>query len=135
MKTCLLLLILTVAATAQTDFPDIGSIADIKGKNKVYIVMDTDHLKMVRKEVSKTFTIVTKPTEADFFLEYKVLRLSKSAPPVNTESETGQLDVFFYKDKKKVVAWSDSYDEGLHFLSATPVTVLVKRFAKAFKQR
>lgn len=125
MKTLLLLLLLAVPVAAQTDLPDRGTIADLKGKVKIYIVASAKHIKSIEKATKKTFTFVSSPSDAEFFLEYRVLSM-KEVSALQIEIETGQMDAFFYRDNRKVVAWSDSGKSG------NTAETLAKRFVKAW---
>lgn len=120
----------SVPAFAQAELPDRGTISDLKGKTKIYINAPTKHLKYIEKEVKKTFTIVSKADDADFVLEYKTLSLMKSGGSLNLDEETGQMDAYFFKDARKVIAWSDSAESGF---KDEPNTKLSKRFVKAWK--
>ena len=39
----------SISAYAQTDLPDRGSMADIKGKTKIFIVADAQNTKQILK--------------------------------------------------------------------------------------
>lgn len=128
MKFLLLICLFAVPLLAQTDLPDRGEIADLKGMSKVYVVANAEHFKMVKKELAKSFTLVNKADEADFFLEYKILS-TKYDQQLKLESETCQLDAYLFRDKRKVVAWSESTFDGVF---STATQSLTKKFKKAF---
>lgn len=128
MKFLLLMFLFAVPLLAQTDLPDRGELADLKGMSKVYVVANAEHFKMVKKELAKSFTLVNKADEADFFLEYKILSTSQNTS-LRIDSETCQLDAYLFRDKRKVVAWSESTFDGAF---STATQSLTKKFKKAF---
>jgi hypothetical protein len=123
----LIFLVFVSSAFAQSDLPDIGSLADIKGKTKLYIIADAESRKPIIKRIDKQkgLAIVNKPDEAEFFLEYKTLSRERITS-LEIPFDTGQLDAFCYHDKKKVIAWSQSKIGGY------PPDALIKRFLKEF---
>lgn len=126
----LFILAFSFAAFGQTDLPDIGSLADIKGKTKVYIVTDAQNLKQVLKGLKDQSTIVRvdRPDDADFFMEYKEIADRKQVTSLKLDVITGQMDVYFYRDKRKVVAWSESKAASMKW----PSLILTERFVKEF---
>lgn len=123
----LLLLLLTAPLYAQ--LPDRGNIGDIKGMSKVYVFADGDYYKAIVKNVK--FVQVDRPEDAEFFLEYKTLSRTISGP-TNMSLETGELMAYTYKDKRKVIAWSDSLTAG--GFKGDAAGKLARRFMKANKQ-
>ena len=127
----LLILVFSAAVFAQSDLPEIGRLTDIKDKTKVYIVADAYNLKWILKSFDKQKTLVRvdKPDDADFFLEFKTIASGEYQSVYSSmRYETGQLDAYYLRDKKKVVAWSDSAKSGLNM----PSIQLIKRFLKEF---
>lgn len=127
-----LVLLFSVSGSAQADLPEIGTLADIKGKTNVYIVADGESLKAILKKLKGSpLVVVTKATEADFFLEYKTIARDQVAGSGMT-LETGQIDVYIYRDKTKVIAWSDSKVAG--GWSGGAAGQLTGNFIKAFSK-
>src|SRR5436305_1881564 len=100
--TLAVILVFSAIGLGQTDLPIIGSIDDIKDLSKVYLVADNESRKAILKqfEKQKDFVVVDKPDDAEFFIEYKTL--SRQPIAIMGTTETGQMDVFIYRDKKKV---------------------------------
>ncbi len=136
MKTFILTLVLvltfSVAGFGQTGLPTIGSIADIKDLAKVYLVAENEARKAIVRQFEKqnVFAIVDKPDNAEFFIEYKTL--SRQPFDIGGTTETGQLDVFIYRDKKKVIAWSESTTGG--GFKGDTANRLIRKFLKATKK-
>lgn len=126
-----LLVFLGFAAPAQTDLPEIGTLADLKDKTQYYLIADADNEKHMLKELkrAKGLVRVNKPEEASFFIEYKHLSRSEPQTGLGLTSETGELQVYFRRDGKKVVAWRDAETSTMK----RTAIVLVKRFLKAIK--
>lgn len=129
MKIFSLILLLAIAGIAQSDLPDIGKLSDIQGKTKVYLTAEAPRLKYIKKEFDKQKTLqaVDKPSDADFIIEYRVLRVDR-VTSLEMLSETGQMDVYFYRDGKKVIAWS----EGKYSSLRPGYVLLMREFLKAF---
>lgn len=127
----LLLLLFVIPVFAQTELPDRGDITDLRGKTKVYVVADSIHRKGIEAVLSKSFSLVNKPADAEIILEYKIL----SSEPIGTLGmtiEDGQLDAYYYKNGRKTVAWSDGVGaSGIHWNAGEK---LAKRFIKEFKK-
>ena len=117
----------------QNDLPTIGSFDDIKGLSKVYVVADNESRKPILKELKKqaAFTLVDKPEDAEFFLEYKTTSRQQFAMMGTTE--TGQLDAYVLRDGKKVVAWSESTTGG--GFKGDTANHLIKKFMKRVKNK
>lgn len=131
--TLIVMLAFSTISFGQTDLPIIGSISDIKGLSKVYIVADNESRKAILKqfEKQKVLSIVEKPDDAEFFIEYKTL----SRQPFTTggTTETGQVDVFIYREKKKVIAWSESTTGG--GFKGDTANRLIKKFLKILQKK
>lgn len=122
----LLFLLLTVPAFAQ--LPDRGSINDLKGMTKVYVIADADSYKPIVKQL-KSLSVVSKPTDAEFFLEYKPLS-ETTVGPTGMHLATGEMSAYVVgRDGHKILAWSDSLTGGA-FRGDTG-SKLAKRFIKA----
>lgn len=110
MKTLLFILFLSLAHFAQ-DLPDKGSIDELKGKTKAYLIADnaTSEKHIMKQLVkSKTFTVVKSADDAEFFIEYRTLNKPEPGGSVSAMlSEEGQMDIFYKRGDKKVIVWSD----------------------------
>lgn len=95
-------------ALAQSDLPETGTLSDLAGRTRVYLIADGEArpamLKLIEKQ--KGLTVTGKPDDAEFFLEYK--SVSRQEFGFGGTTETGQLYAFFYRDKRKVIAWERS---------------------------
>jgi hypothetical protein len=129
----LFLIALAAISFAQSELPDRGSLADIKGKSKVYIIADGENTKQILKAMKGQSAVVRvdRPEDAEFFLEYKEIADRRSETSLQLMVVTGQLDVYTYRDKRKVIAWTDSKVSGMHWPSLT----LTKKFLKEFSGR
>lgn len=114
-RICLIVIVAIVALSgkiyAQSDLPVIGSLEDIKGLSKVYVIADTDSRKAIVKEIesSKGLSIVGDPADAEFFLEYKsISKDTRQTGIFRVTSEKGQLEAFVNRGGKKIVAFSES---------------------------
>jgi hypothetical protein len=98
----------------QNDLPTVGSFDDIKDLSKVYVAADNESRKAILKELNKqpAFSLVDKPEEAQFFLEYKTISRQQFSVFTGGTTETGQLDAYVRHDGKKIVAWSESMTAG-----------------------
>lgn len=116
-------------ASGQIDLPDKGSLADIKGKTKVYLAADAFNLKLMVKEFHKQTVLheVGSAKDADFIIEYKTTFQSSQGL---LGVETGEVDVYVLRDNKKIIVWSESAKNGLNL----PSTTLTKKFLKAFQK-
>ncbi len=125
MKILILLLFLSTAAYAQ--LLDKGDISEIKGKTKYYLVADAFASKQINKELKKAKNLTSVNTEdaAEFFFEYKTIGNEDRVG--GFYSSTGQLDVYYRRDGKKVIVWSDS-DTGTN-----PMRSLTKKVLKLLK--
>ncbi|CAN5522152.1 MAG: hypothetical protein M3449_01985 [Acidobacteriota bacterium] len=58
------------------------------------------------KEINKypQLVLVNDPKEAEFVMEYRTTSREKATSLL--PSDQGQLDIYFYRDHKKIVAWS-----------------------------
>mgnify|MGYP001771077515 FL=1 len=137
MKIYILTLIVVLAFAAisfgQTELPIIGSISDIDGLSKVYLVADNESRKAIIKQFQKqkVLYLVEKPDDAQFFIEYKTI--SRQPFGIGGTTETGQMDVFIYREKKKVIAWSESTTGG--GFKGDTANRLIKKFLKALNKK
>ena len=129
----LFLLVLSSFAFGQSDLPDIGKLDDIKGRTKVYVIADGDSRKAMLKKLGEAkLTIADKSDDAEFFMEYRTLSRQPFGILPGATTETGQIDVFIYREKKKVVVWSDSKTGG--GFKGDTANQIIARFIKAFKK-
>ncbi len=130
--TLTVILVFSAIGFGQTDLPITGSIADIKDLSKIYVVADNESRKAILKQVKKQkiFVIVDNPDDAELFIEYKTI--SRRTVAMMT-TETGQMDVFIYRDKRKVIAWSDSSTGG--GFNGDTANGLIKKFLKVTKKK
>lgn len=125
-------LILTIA---QENLPEYGDIADLKNLQKVYLIADsTDARNIILKELKKysTLTIVNSPNEADFFLEYKVLRHEDSSAGLKIPITTSEMIAYTSKNRYRRVAWSKTEDDA--GISRPNELNLIRNFIKALKK-
>lgn len=110
MKTLIILLFAACAAVAQNGLPDKGSLSEIAGKAKYYVIADGLAPKYIRGafKKSKDLVEVSSSDDAEFFIEYRIIR---AAPPggdlAAMLSTQGQMDIFYWREKKKVIVWTD----------------------------
>ena len=104
-----------------------------KALSKIYLVADNESRKAILKQFTKqkVFVIVDKPDDAEFFIEYKTI--SRQSFAMMGTTETGQMDVFIYRDKKKVIAWSESTTGG--GFKGDTANHLIKKFFKVAKKK
>jgi hypothetical protein len=115
----LLLLLLAVPCFGQ----DRGNTTELKG-SKCFVIGDAHHIKAIEKVVKK-LTFVSARADADFFLEYRTIEI-KYVSSLDLPIETGQLDAYYFRDKDKIVVWSESTSSG-----GSTAAKLAKRFIKA----
>jgi len=128
----LFILFSTITAFSQTNLPDKGSLADIKGKTKIYISADAINSKYIESEIvkHKSLSLAKSADTADFFIEYKSIETTY-ASSLHLPIETGQIDVYFFRDKKKVIVWSKGDTKG----NKGPAPSLLKQFLKEFEKK
>ena len=107
----LLIALLAPPAFAQSDLPTIGTLDEIKGKTKFYVVANTDDRDKIVKVLKKRpeLVVVGEPDDAEFFIEYR--ETSRDEKMMMTMAR-GQMDVYVIREKKKVIAWTDSASGG-----------------------
>jgi hypothetical protein len=127
----LLLLLLAIPVFSQSDLPDRGKLSDLTGKTKVYISADGEHYEAIEKGIKKQFKIADKASEADFILSYESLA-NRVVGPTSIHLEKGQLTAYYFRDKTKVIAWTQTHDDGA-FKAATS-KALISRFLKAWSK-
>ena len=131
--TLAVILVFSAIGFGQTDLPITGSLPDIKDLSKLYLVADNKSRKAILKqfEKQKVFVIVDKPDDAELFIEYKTI--SRQPFAMMGTTETGQMDVFIYRDKRKVMAWSESTTGG--GFKGDTANRLIKKFLKVTKKK
>ena len=127
---------LAVPMLAQdNNLPEYGDIADIKDLQKVYLVADsTDARNLILKELKKypTLIVVNSPNEAEFFLEYKVLRQEESSSSLKIPITTSEMIVYTSKNKSRRIAWSKTENDA--GISRPNEVNLTRSFIKALKK-
>jgi hypothetical protein len=103
---------------AQVDLPDKGSVADLVGKGRYYLDADADAAKQIRKEMKKSHLVeVQVVAEADFVIEFRILS-EKEKPatgglfPTSNTVRRASMTAYYFRNGKKVVAWSDVKEGG-----------------------
>lgn len=116
----------------QTDFPDKGTLADIKGKTKAYLIADAVNAKLVIKALGKSnaVTLVDKADNAEFFIEFKTIGDPQPVGTTGFAVRQGELTVYVIRDKRKVIAWSDGVSTAFKY----PAADLTKKFLKAIEK-
>lgn len=126
MRTPFLILLFAICTFGQ--LPEIGDVQDLKGKTKIYIDADAANYKRIVKEVKKPFAVVARAENAEFIVSFGT---TQSGSAGNLAYEQGEMTVYFYRDKTKVIAWRDSAKTGLKWPSVT----LTRRFLKQLEIR
>jgi hypothetical protein len=128
------LLLFAGCVFAQSDLPEIGKIEDVKGKSKVYLIADGESKKaMVKKLDASPFVVVGKSDEAEIFIEYKTISRQPFGILPGATTETGQLDVFLFRDKKKIIGWSGSQTGG--GFGGDTASKLLSKFVKELSKK
>lgn len=121
--------IFPLSVLGQDALPEYGKLSDLTGKSKYYIIGSSDARKVVLKalEKHKSFVTVDKAEDAEFFIEYRFI---SKVPVFNGYgiTETGELLVYFSRDKTRVVVWSETKSGG------TPSNTLAKMFLKDYEK-
>lgn len=135
----LLFFFFTFSVFGQADLPEMGKLSDLNNDTKLYLIADNESRKAVLKQFKKqnVFTVVDKSEDAEFFIEYKTLSrptggLVFGGSGIVGTSEIGQMDVFIYREKKKVIAWSGS-TRGM-VVNGDTANRLIKQFLKAVEK-
>ena len=127
---------LAVPMLAQyNNLPEYGDIADIKDLQKVYLVADsTDARNLILKEMKKypTLIVVNSPNEAEFFLEYKVLRQEESSSSLKIPITISEMIAYTSKNKNRRIAWSKTENDA--GISRPNEVNLTRSFIKALKK-
>lgn len=114
------------------DLPEYGRLQEIKGKTRVYVNAEvTAERKTMIKALDKTgLNLVNKADEAEFFIVYKELSRTQTTS-LNLDMITGQIDVFYLRDGKRVIVYSETKIGGI---KGSPAAALVKGFLKSLKR-
>jgi hypothetical protein len=127
---------LLIPAFAQdNNLPEYGDIADLKNLQQVYLIADsTDARNFILKELKKysVLNVVNSPDEAEFFLEYKVLRHEDSSAGLKTPITTSKMTAYILKNKSKRIAWSKTEDDA--GISRPNEVNLARNFIKSLKK-
>ena len=110
----LILCLFVSASYGQSEAPEKGTLADLRGKTKFFLVFfDLTSPKVILKEVKrqKVFTAVDYGRDAEFFIEYRMtLRATGGligATGMIRKTEVGNMTVFFYRGDTRVIVWSE----------------------------
>ena len=134
--TLLLLTLPLIFSFAQDNLPEYGDISDLKNLQRVYLTADsTDARQMILKELKKhpSLVVVNRPEEAEFFIEYKVLRSERVKVGIftGTAEATAEMTAYTLKDSRRRIAWSKTEDND--GLSRPNEINLTRNFIKALK--
>ncbi len=129
----IIIFLLSFSVFSQSDLPEKGSLSDIHNKTKFYLVADNESRKAILKQIEKqkVFTVVDKSDDAEFFIEYKTI--SRQPIAIAGTTETGQMEVYIYRDKKKIIAWLESTTGG--GFKGDTANRLIKKFLKAVETK
>ena len=102
----LLILLFAIPVFAQP--PTYGELSEIEGKTVYYLVADDSRVRaVIEKEIGSLLKPARDPEKAELFVEYKVLAREETNS-IWGQLETGELRVYYYRDKKQIVVWSES---------------------------
>jgi hypothetical protein len=124
-----------ITAFAQDILPEYGSIPDVKNLHKLYLVADsTDARKLILRELKKTpdLTVVNSPDEAEYFIEYKVLRQQTGQTSANFTIYTSEMVAYTLRNGRKIIAWSKTETSG--GIGKPNEVNLTRHFLKALKK-
>ena len=134
----LLLVILcfsALTAAAQTDLPITGTVADVQAKTKYYLSAPTATHKWMLKELNKNKRLirVNSPDDAEFFIEYKTTNPIKDTSTASglLAGEEGQLDVYFMREGRKVIAYTQGGRGGW---KGAPYITFTRAFRKEYER-
>lgn len=135
MKIPILLAVIALSTAfgfGQSNLPETGSLDDIQGMTKYYVIGTQQDREKISKVLGKRDDLVAvgKAEDAQFFVEYR--EISRDEKMMMTIAR-GQLDVFTQRDGKKVVAWSDSASGGGY--KSAVAGELASKFLKALKKK
>ncbi|MDQ1639537.1 MAG: hypothetical protein QOF62_2876 [Pyrinomonadaceae bacterium] len=118
----------------DNNLPEYGDIADVKNLQKVYLSADsTNARKLILSELKKypALSVVSSPEEAEYFIEYKILRQETGQTSLNITVDTSEMVVYMLRDKRRRVVWSKTQISGI----TRPNEVnLTRNFLKALKK-
>lgn len=131
-----LIISLPIPTFIQEDkLPQYGDIADLKNLQKVYLIADsTDARNLILKELKKypVLAVVNSPAEAEFFLEYKVVRHEGSSTGLKVPITASEMVAYTSKNKSRRVAWSKTEDDA--GISRPNEVNLTRNFIKSLKK-
>ncbi len=84
-------------AAAQSELPEIGTLADVRGLTKVYVATEEGRdRKWILKEFKKykQLEIVNRPQDAQLFMEYRTPDKAVYSGLTSTSTYTGQMNVY-----------------------------------------
>ena len=89
--------------------------------------------KLILSELKKYpgLNVVSSPEEAEYFIEYKILRQETGPTSLNITVDTSEMVVYLLIDKRRRVAWSKTQISGI----TRPNEVnLTRNYIKALKK-
>jgi hypothetical protein len=118
----------------DNNLPEYGDMGDVKNLQKVYLIADsTNARKLILSELKKypILNVINSPDEAEYFIEYKILRQETGQTSLNITVDTSEMVVYTLRDKRRRVAWSKTQISG--FTRPNEVN-LTRNFLKALKK-
>jgi hypothetical protein len=110
-------------------------LADLASMQNCYLIADSDaaRARLVKelKKQAPQFQIVSSPDEAQFFLEYKVLKIESDCHPL-TPTTYSEMTAYTMQDGQRIIAWSKKQDDERP--SRKNEVNLVRNFIKALKK-
>lgn len=133
--TSVLLTFVLIPIFAQdNNLPEYGDIADVKSLQKIYLTADSTNARtLILGELKKYpgLNVVNSPDEAEYFLEYKVLRQETGQTSMNITVDTSEMVVYMLRNGRRRVVWSKTQTSGI----TRPNEVnLTRNFLKALKK-
>lgn len=125
---------LTVNSFTQ-ELPEYGKLAEIKGKKLVYLATDNpDGRKQILGVLSSRskLTVVDRTEDAEFFIAYKVAGKFETKSALSLPSDIGQIDVYYLRNEKRVIVFSETNISPLRDQAAENLT---KKFLKALVKK
>jgi hypothetical protein len=124
------LLTLLFVFPAYSQLPDKGTVADLHGKTHYYLDASEDQAKYVRKELKRSeLKEVRSMDDADFVIEFRILSPNGTDRASDLLSQRAEMNVYFLRNGRKVVAFAGVKQGGLHLATALP-----HRFLEELKQ-
>lgn len=115
------------------ELPEYGKLDEIKGKKLVYVATDNPEgrKQIVNALKRSSLTVVDKPEDAEFFIGYKIAGQFDSKASLILTSDIGQMDVYYLRDGRRVLVFSDTH---ISAIKNTAADGLTKKFLKRLKK-